>query len=183
MDAAEPAILVASSALASAGALAVAAPALPSGRAVADARFMADSFEAAVSLVEGVMKKLGLDPATAKVRAEAGSAAWGVQRGSAQVLLVVDHGERGNVFRVIAPVVKAPAADRQAEIYGHLLALNAKSMRNAAFGVLNDLVVVVSERPTEGLDPSEAEQILKHVGTMADHFDDELEKKFGLARP
>ena len=55
-------------------------------------------------------------------------------------------------------------------------------MRNAAFGVLNDGVVVVSERPAEGLDPQEVEQILKHVGAVADHYDDQFIKEWGVAR-
>jgi len=144
---------------------------------------MAESFESAVALVEGVLKKLGVDPATAKVRAEAGSTAWGLKRGSAQVLLLVNKSDRGVFFRVIAPVVKAPGADKRGEVYTHLLELNAKSTRNAAFGLLNDNVVVLSERPVDGLDASEAEQILKQVGALADYYDDELEKKFGLQKP
>ena len=144
---------------------------------------MAESFARAVSLVEGVLKKLGLDPDASKVKSEADCAAWGLKRGSAQVLLMVNGGDRGAYFRVIAPVVRLPEEARRAEVFGHLLELNAKSMRNAAFGALNGNVVVLSERPIEGLDAGEVEQILKHVGAMADHFDDELEKKFGLQKP
>ncbi len=55
-------------------------------------------------------------------------------------------------------------------------------MRNAAFGVMNDGVVVVSERPAEGLDAGELEQMLRHVGAVADHYDDLFIKEYGVAR-
>jgi hypothetical protein len=141
-----------------------------------------DSFSKASTTVEGILKKLGLDPNTARVRDEAGTRAWGMLRGSAQVLLMVTTGEHGTWLRVIAPVVKLPKEDKRQAFFEKLLELNAKSMRNAAFGVLNDGVVVVSERPAEGLDPQEVEQILKHVGAVADHYDDQFVKEWGVTR-
>ena len=98
------------------------------------------SFSKATNLIETVLRKLGLDPATSKVRDEEQTRAW------------------------------------------RLLELNARTMRNASFGLLNDGVVIVSERPVEGLDANEVEQILKHVGALADHYDDEFIKEYGVAR-
>jgi hypothetical protein len=141
-----------------------------------------ESFSKASTTVEGILKKLGLDPNTARVRDEAGTRAWGMLRGSAQVLLMVTSGDHGTWLRVIAPVVKLPKEDKRQAFFEKLLELNAKSMRNAAFGVLNDGVVVVSERPAEGLDPQEVEQILKHVGAVADHYDDQFIKEWGVSR-
>ncbi|MGZ3416294.1 MAG: T3SS (YopN, CesT) and YbjN peptide-binding chaperone 1 [Polyangiales bacterium] len=141
-----------------------------------------DSFAKASTTVEGILKKLGLDPNVARVRDEPGTRAWGMMRGSAQVLLMVTTGDHGNWLRVMAPVVKLPKEDKRQAFFEKLLELNAKSMRNAAFGVLNDGVVVVSERPAEGLDPQEVEQILKHVGAVADHYDDQFIKEWGVSR-
>jgi len=107
-----------------------------------------------------------------------------MKRGSAQVLFIVAEEPKTGVWlRAIAPVVKVPAdGAKKLELYGRLLDLNAKAMRNAAFGVLNENVVVVSERPAAGLDAAEAEQILKHVGATADHYDDLLANELGLTR-
>jgi hypothetical protein len=40
----------------------------------------------------------------------------------------------------------------------------------------------VSERPAEGLDESECEQIVRHLAAVADTYDDKLVKEFGGAR-
>ena len=143
---------------------------------------MSDRFAATTALLEEVLRKLGLDPTTSRVRADGDTIAWGVWRGSAQVLLMATKGERGVWVRAIAPVVKLPPEDRRLALYARLLDLNAKAMRNAAFGVLNDNVVVVSERPEEGLDAREVEQMFKHVGAMADHYDDLLSREHGVAK-
>lgn len=140
------------------------------------------SFNNASTTIESVLRKLGLDPKTAKVRDEESTRAWGLLRGSAQVLLMVNGSDEGAWVRVIAPVTKLPAEKDRAAFYLKLLELNARAMRNASFGVLNDGVVIVSERPSEGLDEKEVEQILKHVGALADHYDDEFIKEYGVAR-
>ena len=139
-------------------------------------------YQQASSTVESVLRKLGLDPATSKVRDEDGTRAWGLLRGSAQVLLQVSQTDQGTWLRVIAPVVKLPKSDARPAFFERLLELNARSMRNASFGVLNDGVVIVSERPTDGLDANEVEQILKHVGALADHYDDLFIKEYGVTR-
>jgi hypothetical protein len=143
---------------------------------------MSDAFGNATTLVESVLKKLGLDPATSKVRDEADTRAWGMARGSAQVLLILSKSDQGSWLRIVAPVVKLPAESARLAFFARLLELNAKSMRNAAFGVMNDGVVVVSERPTEGLDAQELDQMLRHVGAVADHYDDLFIKEYGVTR-
>jgi len=139
-------------------------------------------YNQASATVEGVLTKLGLDPKTAQVRDEDGTRAWGMLRGSAQVLLQVTGNDQGTWVRVIAPIVKLPKEDVRKTFYEHLLELNARSMRNASFGLLNDGVVILSERPAEGLDANEVEQILKHVGALADYYDDLFIKEYGVTR-
>jgi hypothetical protein len=143
---------------------------------------MTDRFQEASATIESVLKKLGLEPNGSKVRDEVGTRAWGLLRGSAQVLMMVNQSEQGTWVRVIAPVVKLPTEDKRMAFFTRLLELNARAMRNASFGVLNDGVVVVSERPAEGLDQHELEQILKHVGTLADHYDDLFMTEYGVTR-
>lgn len=140
------------------------------------------SFGKASATIESVLRKLGLDPATSKVRDESDTRAWGMLRGSAQVLLMVSGTENDAWLRVIAPVTKLPSEDKRRAFFERLLELNARAMRNASFGLLNDGVVIVSERPSAGLDENELEQILKHVGALADHYDDLFIKEYGVAR-
>jgi len=131
-------------------------------------------------LLENALKKVGLDPATSVVRDDPDQVAFGVLRGSAQVLLAATRGERRIWVRAIAPVVMLPPEAARLAFYARLLDLNAKIMRNASFGVLGDKVVVVSERPAEGLDPEEVEQILQHVAATADHYDDLFANEYGV---
>jgi hypothetical protein len=144
---------------------------------------MSDAFDAACSITAAVLSKLGIDPTTSQLRDEPGTKAWGMKRGSAQVLLSVTRGDRGAWIRIAAPVLRVPPTIDSAaklKLFSQLLDLNAKSMRNASFGTMGELVVVASERPAEGLDEQEAEQMLRHVSALADHYDDELSTQHGL---
>ncbi len=141
-----------------------------------------DALPAVTKLLESVLQKLGLDPAGAMVRKDDTSIAWGIMRGSAQVLLIAASTDKGTWVRVVAPVVKLPPEEQRLAFFARLLDLNAKAMRNAAFGVQGDVVVIVSERPAQGLDANEVDQILKHVGATADHYDDAFEKEYGVAK-
>jgi Putative bacterial sensory transduction regulator len=143
-------------------------------------------FENAKTLVEGVLRKIGLDPTTCKAQAAGQSqAAWTLKRGSASVLVAVTHheGENAAYLRVAAPIVTLPADPaRHNALFRKLLELNAAGLANAAFGLIGDRVVVVSERPAAGLDEVEVDQSIRHLAAVADTFDDRLEKDFGATR-
>jgi hypothetical protein len=146
-----------------------------------------NDFEKAKKLVEETIRKIGLDPATCKASAAGESqAAWTLKRGSASVLVIVTkHADEGGIayLRVASPVVNLPAdANSHPALFRKLLELNAAGLANAAFGLIGDKVVVVSERPTAGLDAVEVEQTVRHLAAVADTFDDRLEKDFGASR-
>jgi hypothetical protein len=161
-----------------------ASPAAPSGSA---------DFQKAVDLVERTIRKLGLDPGGCRAAASApaagpiqtASAAWTLKRGSASVLVTVASYETENAsyLRVASPIVGLPAdAAKQTACLRRLLELNAAGLANAAFGLVGDRVVAVSERPVEGLDPEEVEQMVRHLAAVADTFDDRLAKEFGATK-
>lgn len=136
------------------------------------------------AVVESVIQKLGLDPAQAKVTESANQITWTLARGSANVLITVVHRpEQKNTFlRVAAPVMVPDPSKPREPLFQRLLEMNAGGLANVAFGWLNEKVVVVSERPVEGLDPKEAEQMIRHLSAVADTFDDRLVKEFGGKR-
>jgi anti-sigma factor RsiW len=143
-------------------------------------------FENAKKLVEATIRKLGLDPTTTRAPAAGeGQAAWTLKRGSASLLVAVTkhEGEGKAYLRVASPVGTLPAdAAKQPPLFRKLLELNAAGLANAAFGLIGDRVVVVSERPVAGLDEGEVEQTVRHLAAVADTFDDRLEKDFGCTR-
>lgn len=140
-------------------------------------------FSSTKSLVEATLAKLGLDAQKARVKDEATQTSWTLMRGSASVLITVAHKvEQKNVFlRIASPVITMPEGNREG-LYKRLLELNAGGLANASFGVMGDRVVAVSERPAEGLDQSEVEQMIRHLSAVADTYDDRLVKEFGGKR-
>jgi hypothetical protein len=143
-------------------------------------------FDNAKQLVEATIKKLGLDPATTRAaNATDSQTAWTLKRGSASVLVTVTHHEDEDVtyLRVASPVVTLPADKaQQGPLFRRLLELNAGGLANAAFGLVGDRVVAVSERPAAGLGPEEVEQTVRHLAAVADTFDDRLAKEFGALK-
>jgi hypothetical protein len=75
-----------------------------------------------------------------------------------------------------------PEALTREALFVRLLELNGKGLANCAFGLIGDRIVVVSERPAEGLDTNEAGQIIRHLAAVADTYDDRLVKEFGGTR-
>ncbi len=141
----------------------------------------------AQTLVEATIRKLGIDPATARVAAgpAGSSAAWTLKRGSASVLVTVTYHdeEKTTYLRVAAPVVTLPAdAGVHLALFRRLLEMNGQGLANAAFGIIGDRVVAVSERPATGLGAEEVEQSVRHLAAVADTFDDRLAKEFGATK-
>jgi hypothetical protein len=146
-----------------------------------------DDFQTAQTLVEATIKKLGVDPATARVPQTAGSSAvaWTLKRGSASVLVTVTRheDEKATYLRVASPVVNLPADTAvHLALFRRLLEMNGAGLANAAFGIIGDRVVAVSERPAEGLGAEEVEQAVRHLAAVADTFDDRLAKEFGATK-
>ena len=144
------------------------------------------SFEAARKLVEDAITGFGIDPAKIRAKDEVNQIAWSLKRGSASVLVSIaaqaDAPAR-SWFRVAASVMIAPSeGGKKMALYERLLELNARGLLNAAFALVGDRVIAVSERPTAGLDRGEVEQMIKHLSAVADTYDDRLVAEFGGKR-
>ena len=109
---------------------------------------------------------------------------WTFQRGSAAILVNLTQRKEDDILylRVISPVMTLPDASAREALFIRLLELNGKGLANCAFGLIGDRVVVVSERPAQGLDANEAEQIIRHLAAVADTYDDKLVAEFGGKR-
>lgn len=139
--------------------------------------------ERAGELVEQTIEALGVDPAAARL---AGTARrWSLRRGSASILIALseptEHAPEGTI-RVVAPVVRLPAEDRQPKLFRHLLEANASEIPGAAFAIRGDDVVLVAERSVRDLDASEVDAMVRTVGREADRYDDALAEEFGTTR-
>ncbi|MGH7279901.1 MAG: YbjN domain-containing protein [Polyangiaceae bacterium] len=146
---------------------------------------MDDLFNASKTLVEGTLKKLGLDPEASRAKSAEGQATYTFGRGSAHVLVgIVKRAEQQMVYLRVASPVMIPGddAERNHALFERLLELNGAGIGNCAFATIDGRVVVISERPAVGLDAAEVEQILKHTSAVADTYDDRLVEEFGGRR-
>jgi hypothetical protein len=135
----------------------------------------------AARLVEETITALGIDAGSVRMPAPGGGKAWSLMRGSAAVAIFLRSprpGEDAPFLRVVSPIIVIDKAN-EGPLFRRLLELNASGLGSVAFGVHDDRVVAVSERPTRDLDPSEVRYILQVVGAVADHYDDELTRLFG----
>lgn len=130
--------------------------------------------------LEAVFDKLGLDPKKILASEDAGRVVYRLRRGSADVAVALAEAKGSTYVRVVAPVMIPPDdRDKRAALMSHVLELNARGLQNAAFGLLDGTLIVVSERPAAGLDDVEFEQMLTHLSAVADTFDDRLVQDFG----
>jgi CelD/BcsL family acetyltransferase involved in cellulose biosynthesis len=145
---------------------------------------MPEEFDRAKELVEATIKGLGIDPVAARAKDAPTTTSWTFQRGSAAILVNLTQRKEDNLLylRVVSPVMTLPDAVTRDALFVRLLELNGKGLANCAFGLIGDRVVVVSERPAQGLDREEAEQVIRHLAAVADTYDDKLVKEFGGTR-
>lgn len=142
---------------------------------------MAGDRNTAKRTIERALESLGLTPSSLLVKEDASQISWALKRGSAAILVALVERPPGTSFRVVAPVM-IPVADRRDSLFARLLEMNAEGLSNAAFGLVDGRVVVVHERPIEGLDLAEVDHAVKQVSAVADTFDDRLVAEFGGQR-
>lgn len=134
-------------------------------------------------LLESVVRTLGLDPKAVERSSDDEHVTYAVKRGSANVVISTGVADGARFVRVAAPVMVPPDDDaQQSKLFRRLLELNAAGLSNAAFGVLDGRVIVVSERPAIALQDVEVEQMIRHLAAVADTFDDKLVAEFGGIR-
>lgn len=139
------------------------------------------NFRRAQKLVEEVLAAFGVPSEKNRLDTKDGSTAWGLVRGSAEVMIVLNPArdeKEDNYLRMVSPIVRLPT-ENLLPFYRRLLELNAKKLFGIAFGIINEDIVLVAERGTRDLDRSEVEEMLRNIAAAADHYDDQLVKEFG----
>ncbi len=126
--------------------------------------------------VEAILANIGIDPAQARMAMSDGFG-WSFQRGSATIEIYVTQKETGGYLQVLSPIAHLPMTGLL-PLYRRLLELNLQ-MTEAALGVYTEIVFVFVERPLDGLDANEADQIINNVAAYADELDDKLVSEFG----
>jgi hypothetical protein len=131
----------------------------------------------AVNMVETYFRHRGLDANDFKLPS-GNEFGWWIKEGSAQVYIIVQEGneELRTVLRISSPLVYIPGNNRE-QFYRHLLELNNLSF--CSLSIYNDLVLVVSQRPTLGLSQEEMDELVWNAAYVADLLDNKLAQNFG----
>lgn len=127
--------------------------------------------------VEECVASFGVDPV--KSRGER-AGQWNLQRGSANVWIDIFYVEQAQqaYFQVMAPVVPMPTTDVE-KFYEELLETNF-TLYGVAFAKYQGAIYIKVVREAKGLDVAEAQAMVGRVGVYADHYDDELIKKYNI---
>lgn len=134
--------------------------------------------EECVDMVEKFMKERGLDPKKQAISNKKGITSWGVVRGSALIYIFILDSEDGSpTIRVVSPILILPDKNIL-PLYRKCLEINM-NLFGCALAVDEDRIVVVSERPINGLDVSELDWMLDHLAHVADEYDNRLADEFG----
>lgn len=131
--------------------------------------------EESARTVEQILANIGVDPVSARMKVQTGYG-WNFQRGSALIEVYATQEERG-YLQVLSPIIHLPHTNLLA-FYRRLLELNLQ-LTNASMGVHQDVVYVFNERPLDGLDPIEADSIIRKLAIYADELDNSLVEEFG----
>jgi len=127
-------------------------------------------------MIASILSQIGLDPDETRMDTDEGYG-WSFQKGSAMVEIYLSVQDGVGYLQVLSPIVHIPT-DATLPLYRRLLELNLQ-LTSAALGIYTDVIYVFYERPIEGLDAVEANEIITKIAEYADRLDDELVNEFG----
>lgn len=131
-----------------------------------------------VEVIETVINSLDSDNTAMVSRSEAGHL-WKFKYGTVEVFVQLTGLAEEDMLTVWAAVLKLPAKD-EPKLMRHLLEQNWSSTMEARFGIVNDEIIIVTNRSLTDLSPSEISRAITIVATLADESDEPLQQEFGV---
>ena len=130
-----------------------------------------------VEVIETVIDSLDSGQTAMVSRSEEGHL-WKFKYGTVEVFVQLTGLSEEDTLMVWAAVLKLPAKD-EPKLMRQLLEKNWSDTLEARFSVVNDEVVVVTNRSIADLSPSELSRAITIVATIADESDEPLIAEFG----
>lgn len=127
--------------------------------------------------VEDILNHIGVEPGSARMPDVEYGYGWSFRRGSAIIEIYVSEQDERGYLQVLSPILHIPATGLL-PLYRRLLELNMQ-LTNASMGIYFDVIYVFNERPLEGLDANEANNIITLVAGYADELDNQIQEEFG----
>ncbi|MBY0424388.1 MAG: YbjN domain-containing protein [Cytophagales bacterium] len=122
-------------------------------------------------IIEKAIARLGLDPNAAK---STESGRWFLTQGSADIIIDIFHNDGDNIiyFQVMSHIMEIPKRSKE-RFYEELLTIN-DHLLGIAFSVNGGNVYLSDIRECDGLDVSEALEMIRKVAEAADEYDNKL---------
>ena len=136
------------------------------------------SVEECSEMVIQLLGKCKIDASSTKINVENGLG-WVIEKGSASIFIIIAKNEfiDESTLEVFSPILKLPTQNIL-PFYRRCLELN-RIMVGCALCVQKDQVMVLAERPLQGISYEEIESIVMSVANAADKLDDDLAEEFG----
>ncbi len=128
-------------------------------------------------LIETVIASLDQDE-SAMVNHSESATLWKFRYGTVDVFVQLTGETDDDLLTVWSPVLSLPAKD-EVGLYRKLMAMNWSGTFETCFGVMNNQVVVLSQRTVADLAPGEISRSITLVATIADEQDEPLQAEFG----
>ncbi|MEL6815290.1 MAG: YbjN domain-containing protein [Cyanobacteria bacterium J06598_3] len=139
-----------------------------------------NSFETGyVEVIETVISSLEQE-GTAMVNHSEDGHMWKFTYGSVEVFVQLSGESDDDTFTAWSPVHKLPVQN-EAAMMRHLLELNCGATFEAAFGIIDQSVVVFSTRTLQDINASEISRLMTIVASIADENDEVLLKEYPAA--
>jgi Putative bacterial sensory transduction regulator len=103
---------------------------------------------------------------------------WKFQYGSVEVFVQLTGESDDDFLTVWSSVLKLPVKD-ELGLTRKLLEMNCSETFESHFGIMNEQVVVISQRSVADLSPGEISRAITLVATVADNNDEMLVESFG----
>ena len=100
------------------------------------------------------------------------------QYGSVETYVQLTGENEEDLLTVWAPVLTLPAQD-ELGLMRKLLEMNGEETLETRFGIMNNQIVVLSQRTVEDLSPGEISRAITLVATIADDNDEKLIETYG----
>jgi Putative bacterial sensory transduction regulator len=128
-------------------------------------------------VIETVISSLAQNDSAMVGQTEKGNL-WKFQYGSVEVFVQLTGETDEDLLTVWSPVLKLPAKD-ESGLMRRLLEMNWGQTYESRFGLMNDRIVVLSQRTVADLSPEEISRAITLVATIADDNDEALKETFG----
>jgi hypothetical protein len=138
-----------------------------------------ESYTNYIDIIETVISSLEEDQ-SAMVSHTEDSYLWRFRYGSVEVFVQLTGMTDDDTFKVWSAVMDLPAKE-EAKLFRKLLELNWAETFEARFSIVDDRVVVSTDRTVAELSPAEVSRNITVVATIADDYDDPLQAEFGMS--